>query len=291
METPILTLPDHSVVIDMLRITMLIYNYDKTFTINPSDNNIEQFVERIKSSHHIESLHMSETRKEALLDIAKNNPHGRLYKFISDDETDIQVGITINHAEKRVCIVFRGSESLKDWYYDFQVTKTLLTEGIKVHSGFYNQLHNTKVHEELVNHVKVILAEYPEYDIYCTGHSLGGALCTLFGYLLSFELEDKITVVSFASPRVGNPAWKKSFEERPNLKHYRFTNNHDIITAFPMYNYKHVGIDIHLYENSYKLDATNVKNCCICSCSLLNHWSISDHDCDLYYKRLLQNKW
>ena len=97
-------------------------------------------------------------------------------------------------------------------------------------------------------------------------------------------------VVSFASPRVGNYAWKKSFEEQTNLTHYRITNKRDIVTAFPIYKYYHVGINIQLSNNKYKLceDSSNKK---WYEETIFTCWNPYEHFCDLYYKRLTDNTW
>ena len=285
------TLISHETTMDLIRLTMLIYNYGKEFVFETSmDSDFKEFITRIVDTY-MDSDELSLLRKTAIRDIQESNEHMELCEFISDSETDIQAGIVLNHNKKQLCVVFRGSESIKDWYYDFQISKHMLHNDIKVHSGFYNQLHDTSVYEKIVNKVKSILATYTDYHIYITGHSLGGALCTLFGYLLSHEFEYQVTVVSFASPRVGNSYWKAAFEEKSNLSHYRITNNRDIVTATPSYNYKHVGTDIHIYKDSYKVASTEVKYCCNFSCIFATHWSVSYHNCDLYYSHIKDNKW
>jgi predicted lipase len=284
------SLISHDVTMDLIRLTMLIYNYGKDFTFESYDVNFKGFIDRIINKYTDSDL-LSFLRKSSLQDIQNNNDDIKLCDFINDPETVIQAGIILNHSKAQLCVVFRGSESMKDWYHDFQISKRLLHDNIKVHCGFYNQLHDTSVCDKMINRVKTILATYPDYQLYITGHSLGGALCTLFGYLLSHEIDNQVTVVSFASPRVGNSYWKKSFEKKSNLSHYRITNNRDIITATPSYNYRHVGTDIHVYDDCYKVASTDVKFCCNFSCIFANHWSISDHDCDLYYERIMKNKW
>jgi predicted lipase len=278
----------HKTVVDLLRITMLVYNYGEMFQVENSDETIEAFVTKL--SNDINDLKISETRKQALIDISKNIPSGKVCRFFTDKKTDLQVGITLNDKDKRICVVFRGSESSTDWYYDLQVRKMCLRDEIMVHSGFYHQLCSTGVLNDIIDEVKTQLTAHPDYNIFVTGHSLGAALATMFGYLLSYTVDDKITVVSFASPRVGNASWKKSFEEKANLEHYRITNNRDIVTAFPNYKYKHVGDNIRISENAvttfldYQDDSWY-------DFSVFRCWSAGDHDCDLYYKHLLKNSW
>jgi hypothetical protein len=277
----------HNTVLDLLRITILVYNYGSDITL--SDDTIETFVNKMsESAEH--NMNLDETKKQILFDIAKKIPNGKVCNFINDKETDLQCGITINDDNKRICVVFRGSESLSDWYYDLYVIKKNLKDDVWVHNGFYKQLHDTDAYTKIVQNIKIQLETHPDYEIYITGHSLGAALATLFGYLLAHDIKNNVTVVSFASPRVGNSSWQKSFESKSNLTHYRVTNCRDIITAFPSYNYKHVGKNIRLFENTHSI-YMDYKDESIYDYTILRCWSANDHNSELYYKHLLINEW
>ena len=278
----------HNTVVDLLRITILIYNYGAD--IKESSDTIETFVNKLADPAISENMNINETRKQILGDIAKQIPTGKVCNFINDKETDIQCGITINDVDKRICVVFRGSESLSDWYYDLYVIKKQIKDDVWVHGGFYKQLHDNDVYKNIVQNIKTQLETHPDYTIYVTGHSLGAALATLFGYLLSDEIENNITVVSFASPRIGNSAWKTSFEAKSNLTHYRITNCRDVITAFPLYNYKHVGKNIRLFEDKHSI-FMDYNDDSFYDYTILRCWSANDHNSELYYKHLLANKW
>jgi hypothetical protein len=281
----------HKIVVDLLRITMLVYDYGDKFSLDNSNQTIEEFMNNpINKTNIINNTNLGDIQKNVLLEISKNCSSGKVCKFISDKETDIQVGITLNDYDKRICVVFRGSESLYDWYYDLNVKKIKLKDNIMVHSGFYRQLFDSNVYKDIVNEVKKQLEINPDYAIYITGHSLGSALSTLFGYLLSNEISNNIIVVSFASPRIGNDDWKKSFESKKNLTHYRVTNNRDIVTAFPLYDYKHVGHNIRLFSDSVET-FLNYNDESWYDYTLLRCWSIGDHNTELYYKHLVTNIW
>ena len=279
----------HRAVLILLQSTLLIYNYGKTFTTNSQDETIETFVNKSIDDGSIHTIGLSDTRKAAIMELKQIAPTGRVHTFIDDESTDLQIGITINDEQKHLAVVFRGSESLTDWYYDLQVYKMNLKDDIWIHSGFYKQLHTDNIHKCIISKVKSILDIHPDYKVFVTGHSLGGALATLFGYILSHEITNHVTVVSFASPRIGNKPWKKSFEQKENLKHYRVTNNRDMITATPNINYYHTGTDIRLYNDSYYINFGNVHSCC--DYSVFTNWSLLDHDCELYYKNLVKNIW
>ena len=44
--------------------------------------------------------------------------HGKIVEFINDPETDLQAAITLSETKKTITVVFRGSESRSDWFYD-----------------------------------------------------------------------------------------------------------------------------------------------------------------------------
>ena len=137
----------HDDVVELLRITILVYNYGKTFTIEDENETIETFVNKLSKNGTADKIGLSDTRKSILLDVAKNTPSGKVHTFISNTDSDVQVGITINKTDKRICVVFRGSESTKDWFYDLKIQKHNLKDDIWVHSGFYQQLYAIGVYD------------------------------------------------------------------------------------------------------------------------------------------------
>ena len=70
-------------------------------------------------------------------------------------------------------------------------------EDVCVHRGFYNQLTSNNNHDKLTTKVKELLKEHPDYNIYVCGHSLGGALCTLYGYMLSTKNHSHTSTITY----------------------------------------------------------------------------------------------
>jgi hypothetical protein len=277
----------HSQVLEIVALPMLVYDYSKSFKL---DNN--QTIEGFLGSTTDVLEKLSPARQEVLKNIKEYAPYGKVIEFISDEDTDLQVAITISEKMKRISIVFRGSESKADWYYDLQIFKRQLHDDVYVHKGFWNQLHINDNYEKIKKKVDELLAieENKDFEIIITGHSLGAALSTLFGYEYSREIPQKVTVVSFASPRVGDGGWRNAFDAQENLTHYRVSNNRDVVTAAPMFWYKHVGINIHLSESKSEIFKNYSYNNWW-KYSLFNCFSISDHDIDLYYQNLKKNPW
>ena len=248
---------EHETIMDMLQLTTLVYEYNDT-----------------KRADECASVFSNNA------DYIAKYPKARVVKFISDEETDVQVGITVNETKKRICVVFRGSNSATDWRYNLQTRKLFVKPScygdIYIHSGFCKQLFKTNLYNSIFSRLQALLRENPEYNLFVTGHSAGGALSTLFGYLLSCDMPTlNIQVVSFASPRMGNSAFKCDFENKLFLSHHRVTNRNDIVTAVPLFNYCHVGHKVCLQSRKTSF-------CC------LNIW---DHSTDAYHANLLDTSW
>jgi Lipase (class 3) len=201
-------------------------------------------------------------------------------------------------------ITFRGSVTSKDWLVDgkffltdvpnpiLQNQSSNKTNGktkshesfsipqskyIGVHIGFYEYLFLTRSKENGTNKYTQILTslqtllqrddEIRSYTINVTGHSLGGALATLFTFYLVLEKELivqpqlPIFCINFASPKCGNIQFARAFQElelRKKIICLRVANYRDLITERPdrltcwtfcCQNaiFRHVGIELQLY--------------------------------------------
>ena len=176
----------------------------------------------------------------------------------SSEELVYAVGV--NPVEERITVIFRGSVTKADFVTDSKIsiiqapdprkyngTKIEDAHDVGVHQGFYEYLFGARKggksckYVEIMKHVKQLLAESParrNYKLYVTGHSLGGALATLFGFYAaaSSKLALPVTVVSVASPRVGNVAFARTFaemESQGKIRHLRIANHKDPVTLGP----------------------------------------------------------
>jgi predicted lipase len=64
--------------------------------------------------------------------------------------------------------------------------------------------------------LRSVLQQYPGFRLYCTGHSLGGALAILLAFELAASSDPSIpkpvTCISIASPKVGNLPFRRAFQ-------------------------------------------------------------------------------
>lgn len=184
--------------------------------------------------------------------------------YITDNVTDFQAGIILNNELKHLYLIFKGSNSLTDWSYDLDTTKICLDKNIYVHEGFFNQLHQNGNYNKLLHEIN----KFPDYKLFITGHSLGGALATLFGYQYSKTIEKEIKIVTFGSPKVGCKEWQKAFNKCDRISYLRFVNKNDPVPNSPFLNYYHVGTKCELNNNS----------------SFISYFNGKQHKCEKYKK-------
>ena len=142
----------------------------------------------------------------------------------------------------------------------------------RVHEGFFNYLfgktkkgsneRNLSKAEEIMGILSDMFEnECKGYELFVTGHSLGGSLSTLFAFrAAASKLFGKVTCVSFASPYCGDQGFRDQFYEleKANLiRHIRFSNEEDVVPLIPfvapngiapLEMYKHTGMNIRMYN-------------------------------------------
>ncbi|KAG7364510.1 lipase class 3 [Nitzschia inconspicua] len=179
-------------------------------------------------------------------------------------ETDMVYAVGIDPIRKRVTVAFRGSVTPTDFIKDASIIMNHQPNPIKqlyphheydtvgIHQGFFDYLLKKRIQnrnklEEIVEHVIALFREVPErqstYKLYVTGHSLGGALATLFSLYVASSIGDKssnipgpVSCISVASPRVGDRNFQAAFahlEEHGLLRHLRIANHRDPVTIMP----------------------------------------------------------
>lgn len=160
----------------------------------------------------------------------------------SCEDTDAQVLYCYNRIDNTVWVAFRGTESFKDAMVDATIVKRTArflqdtAPHARVHGGFLSHFKATKDHSlEYIN-------RFPNRKrVVVTGHSLGGAIATLFAtFLLDDKHEHRVQCNVFGCPRVGNKAFCNRANSLLTIK--RFVVGYDPVTALPTrFRWQHAG--------------------------------------------------
>jgi hypothetical protein len=164
-------------------------------------------------------------------------------------------------------IAFRGTEQTqwKDLITDLMLVPAGLNperiggdfkQEVQVHSGFLGAYDSVRT--RIISLIRLAIGcvdDHSEFihkwQIYVTGHSLGGALATLLALELSSNQLAKrgaisITMYNFGSPRVGNKRFADVYNEKVKDS-WRVVNHRDIIPTIPrLMGYCHVNQPVFL---------------------------------------------
>ena len=147
------------------------------------------------------------------------------------------------HINTYECLVlFRGTDSFKDLFYDMQTTRVRTKFG-KIHNGFYAIYNKIKVKlKELINNYKYVTF---------IGHSLGGAIATIAAVEIAYENSSiHCYCCTFGSPRVGDREFAQSFRHYISF-HRRYVDPLDGITRLPLsfrFRFTHVSKPIYIRD-------------------------------------------
>lgn len=211
---------------------------------------------------------MNELFNEQLLICAQAciNSYRGDHGLVDDSIFDSVNYYEINSAEyligiknKTAYICFRGTHGTHEWMEDLNAIKKHLyfftKEDVEVHEGFLD--HYTSMREHVLDKVNELHKnEITTFII--TGHSLGGAMCTLCALDLNLMYSDKkswdVDCVALASPRVGNKLFRRYFNKNVKTM-YRFVYANDLVTKVPTLwmNFFHV-------KNKIWLDKPGIKD-------------------------------
>ena len=117
------------------------------------------------------------------------------------------VGLDAAQSPAEVVVSFRGSETLENWLFDFDI-ELIPHAGCancSVHRGWAESLDSVRA--ELFAAVRAALAAAPTAVVVFTGHSLGAALSELAAFEMARAGLPVASLVTFGAPRVGNAAW------------------------------------------------------------------------------------
>jgi len=158
--------------------------------------------------------------------------------------------IAIHQQNKEIIVSFDGTKpsSLMNWIEDlsFNAANVSLPNypNVSLHSGFWKvyEAH----HDFLVSAMKNVTHDYPDFQIYTVGHSLGGAVATIATLDLTLnEGLQGIRTITFGCPRLGKEDFVSTWQAL-GLNQFRVVHAHDVVphVIFQSWGYRHVPQEI-----------------------------------------------
>jgi len=166
----------------------------------------------------------------------------------------------VNHMEMSSgCLVtIRGSIETEDFLLDFAAWKSLDTvpdcDDCQVHSGWWTiwKAISPQVEDGLA---QLGCTRDGGAKVYFTGHSLGGAVATVGAYVSATRGFDVGAVITFESPRVGNAAFQRAFNNKlEGIPSYRITHRKDPVVHVPFMSMDYVHVNTEIFYEGTSLN-------------------------------------
>eukprot|EP01083_Nonionella_stella_P271510 920060_1 len=195
------------------------------------------------------------------------------FNLAFDDLGTHQMVVALDDVNEAIVVTFRGTENteqyigyLRHCFIDWD--KSSLAQ-LKSDLGVSHDVHMFQIisnaydelKSEFYSYVQELIAAYPEYQIFITGHSLGGALAAIFTLDLYADYynngapldKTKMKIYTYGQPRVGNDGFAVLMNELLDYEYYRVVHSKDPVPVLPpwIFGYRHNGIEIHYGEGDY----------------------------------------
>jgi hypothetical protein len=209
-----------------------------------------------------------------------------LVKWIENEKSDTQGFVATR--DKAIYVVWRGSESKKDFQNDASIDKVpFLNEGEKVHIGFKSCWESVvgDTYDAIDTALENLQGETT--DIVVCGHSLGGAVATLYAHSIKKHYPHyNVKCVTIGSPRVGNKTFKDNYDSY-EIDTLRIVHNNDLVTHTPYIGFQHVNYQLRLDNNGNVLKRDKSLDALwLYLKALFSGKNIKDHMCDGYMEAL-----
>lgn len=152
---------------------------------------------------------------------------------------DVDYVIKKDEENKKVYVLFLGSNSKQDWKsnFNFWPKPAKPYKNMKkrwyAHRGFVEAYQS--IQRNLLTEISTIKANNPDYDILIAGHSFGGAIAQLCFedclYNSSLKSAYKFLCITYGSPKVIYSRWKRKQLKRFFIINYE--NGSDIVPKLP----------------------------------------------------------
>ena len=227
---------------------------------------------------------MADEKKETEIDETTNFMEYSAVEYLADRPDDYArscvFGIGTNHTAKRITVLFKGTSTTTDWKNNFDLLprceanpifdEMQSTARVWVHRGFSKAILKRKDH--IISWIQKYKKDHPitaDYPIFVVGHSMGGAIATLFSYYACHQTDitagKPVSCYTFGAPPAGKKNFAKVFrrlEEDGKIRLARFYNADDPVpNCLKVHGYIQNGLGIELKPGQWKTVTEDESTC------------------------------
>jgi triacylglycerol lipase len=155
----------------------------------------------------------------------------RLSRAGEPQAVTVPIGFIAEKAENTF-IILRGTRTVNEWIRNFSINLSdyPASHHGKVHDGFLQTYNSMRKDIE-----DCLQGSRRKQKLFVGGHSLGAALATLALPDIELHMKRRVhALYTFGSPRVGDDAFAKAFNNRFETRCFRIANTSDIVTSIPL---------------------------------------------------------
>ncbi|KAI9139946.1 Alpha/Beta hydrolase protein [Paraphysoderma sedebokerense] len=215
----------------------------------------------------------------------RNGTEGtRVRRVFNTALTNTRGFVATNPNLNAIVVSFRGSLSPTNFVTNLvrnlvPLRTNVGVQNLNVHLGYQNTFE--AVRGLVIGEVRAALQENPNFKVYVTGHSLGGAVANLAILAIKQELnlpDDKLALYNYGTPRMGDERFA-DFLTSQKFEQFRILNKRDDPPIDPPRGrYKHSSTEVWFTNGkAYVCDKTLPNEDPNCSLSIGRNVNLLDH--------------
>ncbi|KAH8730801.1 Alpha/Beta hydrolase protein [Phaeosphaeriaceae sp. PMI808] len=170
-----------------------------------------------------------------------------LTEFENSIATDVTGFIATDATNKLIVLSFRGSRSVRNWItnLNFPIIPTSICATCTASAGFWTSW--LEAQSNVVSTIAKARAQYPDYKVVATGHSLGGALASLAAGVLRKQ-GTKVDLYTYGAPKIGFEGISQYLASSDMGQTFRVTHKADPIPKLPpaLLGYRHISPEYYI---------------------------------------------
>uniref|UniRef100_A0A1I7Z1E2 Lipase_3 domain-containing protein n=1 Tax=Steinernema glaseri TaxID=37863 RepID=A0A1I7Z1E2_9BILA len=166
-----------------------------------------------------------------------NTVHKRVEVPCDSDDSSCRGMSAVSHSDKAIILTFRGTNQFLQLIQEAVNTvfdpEPFIAGGYV--SRYFYEAFKSVWRGGLKDDFLALRNKYPDYEVWVTGHSLGGAMASLCAATLAHLGQvntQKLRLMTFGQPRVGDKAFATAHDAMI-LFAYRVVHNRDIVPHVP----------------------------------------------------------